>query len=178
MPFNQQMGVPVELTLRSVDGSAGPLLCAEPIAELQRLRTGSRRWEHARLVRDVAFESAQLGVGAGEPQAAGYDVFVKVAVGDAERIEFSLCGFALTWERATRLLDGTMPLPVREGAIAFRAIVDRPSIEVFSQGGEAILVRGGLMDRAAPTIRVVARGGSASIERLEVFGLRGIWRDP
>jgi sucrose-6-phosphate hydrolase SacC (GH32 family) len=170
MPFNQQMSAPVELSLRSSDDSTGLRLCGAPIAELNNLRMWTRSWENVALTADVVFKTPEVS-------AAGYDVSMTLAVGAAARIELSLCGFSLVWDRATQLLNGRMSVCARDGAIRFRALVDRASIEVFAEDGEAIMVSGGEMELEHPHISVIARG-SASLTRLEVSGLRSAWVSP
>ena len=189
MPFNQQLGLPVELTLR--DSGGGLRLCAIPIRELDNLRVWGRVWENSVLAAEtpfvvpLQFQSGVRDGGTGRIEsakgtdaditAAGYDVKVVVIVGGAQQIEFGLCGITLNWSRATQCLNGKMPLQVRNGTILFRALVDRASVEVFADGGEAIMVVGGMTRMDDPQVRIAAQGGSAKLERLEVFGLCSVW---
>ena len=166
MPFNQQLGVPVELTLRAT--ASGLRLCASPIREVESLRAWARSSEKTELAPDIPFAMTGL-------ESAGYDVNGEVTVGGARRIEFGLCGIALTWDRATQQINGKMPMPARDGTIRFRALVDRASVEVFADDGEAIMVMGGPARMDDRQVTVAACGGSAKLEQLQVFGLRSVW---
>lgn len=62
-----------------------------------------------------------------------------------------------------------------QGRITVRAIVDRGSIEVFGGGGEAVISNLIFPDSASRGISLVANGGPAVFETLEIHPLQSIW---
>lgn len=171
MPFNQQMTVPVQLTLRSTKD--GPRMFAEPVQEL----TAVRKSPAVASLKNVDLTDGTNAL-AGK-QGELLDVAATIAVGNAKRIELKLRGLDVVYDVAA----GTIAcgkyaalLPVDEGKLAIRALVDRGSVELFAGGGRVAIStahRPAAHDRG---LSLVAKGGKARIESLEVFELRPAWR--
>ena len=134
MPFNQQMTIPVVLTLHSTD--EGPRMRMNPVKELETLRAKTRSWK-------------DLTLKAGENPLAGikgelFDVEVEFEpAADTETI-FDLRGEKVVYNAQNRTLScGNVrtPLKPEKGLIQLRILLDRTSIEVFGNNGRVYIPR-------------------------------------
>ncbi|MDO4557482.1 MAG: 2,6-beta-D-fructofuranosidase [Planctomycetia bacterium] len=173
MPFNQQMTIPVELSLRQ-EAEGHVHMCAIPIRELESLRDP----EHASI--------SEWSDGIGEP------IRYETSKSDAEELLF-------TYERIDRhpveLRIHSVPLvydPVKEelrcgdeanrvvaplatvnGQIGLRVLIDRGSIEVFDTIGGKIAMSVKTQTEDEGLITEIPVDGLVKWER---YGLKSIWR--
>lgn len=169
MPFNQAITFPCELALRSTP--AGPRLAWAPVRELEALRV------HAR---PLAPQPLPAGVVVAVPLASALlDVSVDVAPGTARELELALPGATLIYDRAAQELRAgptRVPLPLVEGRCRFRVLHDRGLLEIFAHDG---LVYAPLAvpppEQPELAVRLVARGGDATLVAGTVAELKSIW---
>jgi sucrose-6-phosphate hydrolase SacC (GH32 family) len=168
MPFNQMLGIPVELQLRPTD--EGLRLCSEPVRELKSLRGKS----HAIKRRPVrAGDNPLAGIG-GEL----FEVIVDISLGDATEITFYLRGVPVIYHVKKQQLScegRTGPLKEANGAIKLRMLVDRTSIDIFGNDGHLYMP---MCMRISPDNRsfsMEVAGGSATINSLEIVELKSCW---
>jgi fructan beta-fructosidase len=171
MPFNQMMGVPVELTLRSTP--EGPRLFANPIAELASLRDGARKIGPAGLNET---DNPLAGV-----EGELLDITAEVGCGSADQIHFTLRGVDVTYN--TRLgelscLDKKAPLQAVGGRIKLRFLVDRTSIDIFGNDGALYMPMGVIVSAGDRTLAVHAKGPGARLDALEASTLHSAWPAP
>jgi fructan beta-fructosidase len=169
MPFNQMMGVPVELTLRTTED--GPRLLAYPVRELASLRGKA----HALPPQALVPETNPLAGVTGEL----FDVSAEIAVGGAAELGFVLRGMTVKYDAARQELScngNTAPLKPVDGRIRLRMMVDRASIDVFGNDGRVYMPVGVIVPPDNRTLVLYAKGGRAEIRRLEVFELEPAWR--
>jgi fructan beta-fructosidase len=170
MPFNQQMTVPVELTLRAT--ADGPRLFAEPVKELTSLhdRKTSRRDVTLRPGADTAVEVA------GEL----LDVRAEFWPSGAEQVVFTARGVPVVYDAKKGQVScqgQAAPLrPLKGGAVRLRILVDRGSVEVFGNDGQVALSAGVLVPIEGRSLTLAARGGEAAVGTLEVNVLESAWR--
>lgn len=167
MPFNQQMTVPVELSLNATP--EGPRLLARPVAELEALR-----WKS---FVEQDFELGPEWAAPGDaPELA--DVELSLEVGSAQRIELSIRGTMVAFDVARGELscgDVRAPLAPAAGRLNLRVLRDRGSVEVFGNGGRVALsvaARGSDTDRS---LRLSAIGGKARVRSLTIHTLEPAW---
>jgi Beta-fructosidases (levanase/invertase) len=166
MPFNQQMGFPRELTLRTTPD--GPRIHRYPIAEISKLHR-----KHTEL-------PARL-VPPGENPLAGewpelLDIDLEFEPGEAREIVMHINGQKLIYDVAAKALkafNGTAPLPPIEGRIKLRVLIDRTSIEAFGNDGFADLSGVYYSDRRE--LALISHGGPIRITRLVVHEISPIW---
>jgi fructan beta-fructosidase len=168
MPFNQQMGIPVELTLRTT--AHGLQLCAVPIHELENLRISAYMHDKADITPEIP-----LSISLENLKADGFDINIEIAVENSKRVKFILCGILVVWDSTSQMLNKQMPLPVTDGKIGFRALIDRASIEIFASNGASILIVKGLPLMNAPELSISSDGSNISVTKLEIYGLSGIY---
>ncbi len=169
MPFNQQMTVPCELTLRTTD--EGPRLFALPVKEIEGLYEGKRHWEN-------------FGLGSGDNPLAGMkgellDVSADVWAAGAAKVTFTLRGVPVVYDvkkQEVTCQGKSAPLKMREGAVRLRMLVDRGSVEVFGNDGRVALSVGVLVPPENQSLALGTAGGAVKVNALTVHTLRSAWR--
>ena len=168
MPFNQMMGLPVELTLRSTE--AGPRLFAYPVREHNTL--------HAK-----AHRLGPQPLSPGENPLAALkgellDVTSELVLGDAAQVGFTLRGVTITYDAKKQELsceDKHAPLRPVAGKLRLRLLVDRTSVDIFGNDGRLYMTVGVIVPQDNRSLAVFAQGGSANIASLEVDELKPAW---
>ncbi len=169
MPFNQQMTLPVELTLRTTGD--GLRLFANPIRELAALRGKSHPCKPGEIkpgVNPLAGIEGEL-----------FEILVEIDPGHAATVALKLRGHSVTWDAAKGLLicgKESAPLRPEKGRLALHLFLDRGSIEVFGNGGRVALSAAALVHDQDRTLELSAVGGPARVTKLEVYELRSSWR--
>jgi sucrose-6-phosphate hydrolase SacC (GH32 family) len=168
MPFNQMMGLPVELTLqRTTDGLR---LSANPVRELAVLRTQTHRATPGPLTPG----EDRPAPGAGEL----LEIEADITPGRATAIRLNVRGVPVTFDtRAQRLRcgDRTAPLPLINGRIRLRLFVDRASIDIFGNDGRLYMPMGMILPGEQLSVAVRAEGEGATLNRLDVHTLKSAW---
>jgi sucrose-6-phosphate hydrolase SacC (GH32 family) len=168
MPFNQMMGLPVELTLRTTE--EGPRLFANPVKEHASLRAKSQTI------------TAQV-LKAGENPLANIkaellEISAELTAGDATDLGFNLRGVTVNYDTKKQELSCSgkkAALKLADGKIRLRLMVDRTSVDIFGNDGRLYMPMGVIVPQDSVALQVYAKGGSAKINRLEVHELRSAW---
>lgn len=165
MPFNQAFTVPINLTLKKT--GQGIRMFANPIKELDTLHDGKPQTLAGKTV--TAEAPVTLDV-----DGQLVDILVTIKKGDAKKVSLTFGRNAVTYDFSTDMLD-KMPVSLIDGVLKLRVLVDRPMFEVVANDGQSY--------RTAPrqpaplgTISVEAEGGSATVESLEVYMMKSIWK--
>jgi sucrose-6-phosphate hydrolase SacC (GH32 family) len=163
MPFNQQMGFSVELSLRSTP--RGPRLTARLVREIERLyerhHSGSLENGGSDRLREVKGDALRLRA----------------------RFDFSHGGvIRATFQGREVIFDGTAreirfrswlaPEAIARGIQEFDILVDRGSIEIFGQDGLLYMPMAGL--RTADGLSLAAEGGARLLD-FDLWELRSLW---
>lgn len=168
MSFNQMMGLPVELTLRTTD--EGPRLFANPVKELASLRTKSHKIRPQPLspgANPLASVKGEL-----------LDLSATLALGDAEEVGFNLRGVRVAYNVKSQelfCLDKRAVLKPVDGKIRLRLMVDRTSIDIFGNDGRLYMPMGVIVPQDNLSLEIYAKGGTANINSLEVAELKSAW---
>ena len=168
MPFNQMMGFPVELTLRTTE--EGPRLFANPVREIEKLH-GKKHSLNGRTLQEGENPLADI-------TGDLFDIRAEIAVGDAAQVGFTLRGVPVLYDvKQQQILcrDKAAPLKLEAGKIRLRLLVDRTSIEIFGNDGRVYMPMGIIAPDDNKTLELFARGGTARAEALEVAELRSSW---
>jgi sucrose-6-phosphate hydrolase SacC (GH32 family) len=167
MPFNQCMGIPVELTLRTT--AAGLRLCATPVRELATLRRHSFRLK-AQPLKPGTNPLAKI-------RGELLEIVALIAPNAASQIVFGLRGIDLVYDVGAQQLtcaDTKASLPFIEGRLRLRILVDRTLIEIFGNDGE-LYQSASVVIPATNQSLTLSSDGEAFIEALEVYSLKSIW---
>lgn len=168
MPFNQQMTVPCDLTLRTT--ADGVRMFAEPVNELKALRGKKHAW-------------TDLTLTAGTNPLAGlrgelFDVAAELATAGVEQIGLTLRGVPVVYDVKKEQLacrGKTAPLKPENGVVRLRVLVDRGSVEIFGNAGRIALSAGGVLAPEERSVGVFAKGGAGKVNALEVYELKSAW---
>ncbi len=168
MPFNQQMTVPVQLTLRPT--KEGPRLFAQPVRELESLRGKQRTWrtEEIKPGENLIYRT----------QMDCFEITAELDAGSAAACGFNVRGLPVLYDvKKQELTCGNhrAPLSPGGGKLQLRILVDRGSVEVFANHGCVAISTGHIPKDENQTLEWVSREGAARIESLTVFEMRSAW---
>jgi len=167
MPFSQGMTVPLELSLHSTP--QGPRLSFLPVSELAALRRQSA------LLNAPSVAAANAALAASKAELL--DIEMDLAVARESVVTCDVRGTPITYDAAVGTLTApgvSTPLPVRNGRLALRLLVDRGVIEAFAGDGSAALSFGGGPSKPGAPVRIEVRG-PGRIQRLNLAEMASIW---
>jgi fructan beta-fructosidase len=178
-PFNQQMTVPVELALRD-DGKAGPVLAANPVAELASLR--EKEVIQAVKRPGSIVTAREDGKESRFKLADNLDAFEVVAELDPDKaatVGFDLRGTRLIYDVAKQMLtckNVSAPVRLRDGKLRLHILVDRGSVEVYADGGRVALSVAALADEKNRRAELFGTGGGEyGITEVTIYRLKSSW---
>lgn len=168
MPFNQQMSVPIELTLRST--TDGPRIFRNPVKELQKLRTMTHDLGARKL---APGENALAGLKPGL-----MEIELEMTLGEAKKFSLKCRSGDLSYDVKSQKLRCETSNPtvaLKDGKLSLHVLLDRTSIEAFINGGAMDVSSIYFPDMSDETLSLSVDGGPAQIQRLVVHELKGIW---
>jgi fructan beta-fructosidase len=168
MPFNQQMGFPVELTLRTTEG--GIRMFSVPVREIANIRSRKFSWES--LV--VKPEENPLSALSGDL----FEIQADFAVANSKEFGFSIRGITVTYNSVDLTLScqgDSVQLRPMNGCIRLQILVDRASIEIFGNDGRVYMPVGMILPDDNKSLEVFAKGAAVSILRMDVYELNSTW---
>jgi len=164
MPFNQQMNFPCEMTLRGTP--EGLRLCRTPVREIALLHKSEHAWNNRVL---KPGENLLAGL-AGEL----FDIRAECELRAAAEFGIKCRGTAVSYsvrEEKVSCLGGCVGLKPSIGRIRLQVLLDRTSIEVFGNDGEAVMSSCFLPEAGDKSLETYATAGSVGIVSLRVFEL-------
>jgi len=167
MPFNQQMTIPVELTLRSTND--GLRMFAEPVKEIATLHHN----KHLEKDREIPEGEHVLPI-----KSDLLHIVSEFELGDAREVGFLIRGVPVRYDVKKQLLScrsTTASLAPQKGRIKMEILVDRGSIEVFGNNGRVAISSGGSLAKDNQTLKIFSTGGTANIRNLAIGELRSAW---
>ena len=168
MPFNQQMGFPVELTLRAAED--GVRLHSEPVKEIEAIHGREWTWKSR------SVEPGQNLLEGIEGEL--FDIQGDITIGKAAELGFVIRGIPVVYDAGKGTLtcqDYSAPLETEQGQIRIRILVDRASIEIFGNGGRLYMPIGLLVPENEKSLQLFVQGGSALIDALSIHEVESIW---
>lgn len=167
-PFNQQMTIASDLTLRATPN--GLRLHAEPVRELASLRSDSVMLPPGPL--------PTAAVAAGDVPGELLDAEIALRVTPDSLVTLELRGLSVTYDAAKQELacgGKTAPLSTANGQLRLRVLVDRGSIEVFANGGAVAMSIAGGPKAEARQWRLKAERGAVELLSGVIYSLKSIW---
>ena len=168
-PFNQQMGIPVSLNLRTT--SAGLRLARVPVKEIADLRVHSDTWKDLTL---TAGGANPLATQSGEL----FDISAEFEPGTATEFGLKVGSAVIAYKPSTKILSAlgnTAAMGPVGGRVSIRALLDRHTLEVFGNEGEVEMSF--KFDPGLTSLEAYAVGGNVKVVSMAVHRLRGAW-DP
>jgi len=176
MPFNQQMTAPVYLMLWNGLNRAESdeiLLTANPVDELWGLR-------EPRPVFELSGGKDQL-VAKQTTLADGLDTFVarlSVELGRSKGFTLDLRGTKLVYDAGMRTLSCkkvTAPLKLRNDVVILTILVDRGSVEVFTDESTVAMSIAAISDEKNRKLDLIPEGGAVTIRATAVYRMKPAW---
>ena len=173
-PFNQGFAIPMELTLKTVNGGRAHL-CANPVKEIESLR-GAPVVD----VKNVELNRTNDIISKDLPGQL-YDVCITLQKkGTPKEAVIAIGATSVTYNFETATCTGK-PAPLTDGKVTIRILLDRPTAEVFSADGHSyeLLKRpDGGKNPGKITIKADAPEGSGVVvESLKVYPMKSIWQN-
>ncbi len=168
MPFNQMMGLPVELTLHST--VAGMSLAVEPVKELQLLR------QNTQVIKPGPFLPGENPLS--KIHGDLFEIEARIAMGEAKEIEFDLRGVPVVYNVMTRkisCLGNQAALEPKGGEISLDIFVDRASVDLFGGQGNLYMPMAKAFSPQNQSLKLSCQGGTAGIVSLNVHELKSAW---
>lgn len=163
LPALQKLrGPPVELPARNIQG----------LVRLPEFRPARNTYELEAVFERGAPDQhlgLHLCVGESEKLVVGYDA----AIGNAYLDRTSSGQVSLHGSFPCRV---TAPLFPNDGPVTFRVFVDQSSVEVFVNGGQAVLTAQLFPDPGSLGVELFSLNGEAALRSLSAWELRSIWR--
>ena len=167
MPFNQQMGFPCELTLRRTPD--GLRLFKRPVAEIALLRKTVHSFD------GLTVDPAGKIIGSGSDLL---EIEGQFNTADCEEFGFIIRGSKISYNVRERKLsaEGGEVILAPAPKLDLHILVDRTSIEIFANGGEAAITYCFLPPADDLDVKVFASGGKAKADSLKVRELNSAHR--
>jgi sucrose-6-phosphate hydrolase SacC (GH32 family) len=169
-PFTQLMSFPTTLSLRTT--SEGVRLCREPVDAIRLLRTQTYDFAPGPLTHSPLLEEL-------EGEAWDIEALINVGtLGSISAVLMSIGGDEYVYQPASQMLSGpkgAMTIPLTDGRLQLRVLVDRTTVEIFGDRGQTygMFVRGTPGDNAPLALRTT--WGEVHVERLSAHLLRSAW---
>ncbi|HXC34585.1 MAG TPA: glycoside hydrolase family 32 protein [Candidatus Acidoferrales bacterium] len=169
MPFNQMMGLPIELALHSEP--SGPVLDVSPVRELASLR---RHELKIRLQPVLPNVNPLAGI-----RGELFEIQAQIAVGTAKEIEFDLRGVPVTYDvtkRKVSCLGCQAHLAPVDRKINLHIFVDRVSLDIYGGDGTLYMPMATAFSWENQSLNISCEGGDARIVSIKVYPLKSAWQ--
>jgi sucrose-6-phosphate hydrolase SacC (GH32 family) len=170
MPFNQQMSVPTEMTLRKIDGMIK--LYRWPVKEIANLYAKTHEIKPQKV---SPGKNPLAGI-----EAEAFDMTLEFAPGSAREVRLRLRDAALTLDLGRMVLNGSTrkELPVRliDRKVKLRILIDRASVEIFVNDGEYTATTFVVHKPENRKLDIQAVGGEIDIRKGTVTEIAAFWK--
>jgi fructan beta-fructosidase len=178
-PFNQQMAVPVELSL-GWGAKDERRLRAEPVRELESLRekrpvSAIEGGHGPAWTRDVGANVLRATLG---DKLDAFDLAITVKPGKTKELTFDLRGTKLVYDVARETLackNVTAPAKLSDGKLALRVLVDRGSVEVFANDGQVAMSIAAIPDEKNSKVELITPGTDVTVDVMFLYRLKSAW---
>lgn len=193
-PWRGAQSVPREMALRTVDGRIR--LTSKPVGSLESLR----QKRPAATASGVTVKSTSKRLIGPTAKGKALDIEATFSLKDADRFglkvrtgaggEETVIGYDTTTQElyVDRTCSGaadfnstfpgvqTAPLKAKNGKVKLRILVDWSSVEVFGGNGEAVITDQIFPDPSSTGVSVFAEDGAATLDHMQAWQLKSIWR--
>ncbi|WTW23673.1 GH32 C-terminal domain-containing protein [Streptomyces sp. NBC_00019] len=192
-PWRSAQSVPREMALRTINGQTR--LTSKPVGSLESLRQ-----QHPVTASGVTVKSTSKPLISRAAKGKALDIEATFSLKDAERFglkvrtgaggEETVIGYDTTTQELyvdrTRSGAGdfnstfpgvqTAPLKPKNGKVKLRILADWSSVEVFGGNGEAVITDQIFPDPSSTGVEVFAEGGTVTLNHMQAWQMRSIWR--
>jgi len=181
MPFNQMMTFPCELTLRTMPelgicrSPQSVRLCSRPVREIQCLYDWGVHWAD-----EMLEPGDDLMADAFIISDDRFDIYAELDPGAATALTFILRGIPVTYDVAQQMLtcaDRTVSVPLVDGMVCLRILLDRTSLEIFGADGLVALPLGVIPSDEDHALHFYVEGGPTGEFAVGLHTLLSVWAD-
>lgn len=167
-PFNQQMSVPVELTLRNTH--EGVRMFAEPVKELYKLRGPTTKVKLDTFTPDTPNPLHTL-------TSHTYDIVLSCDLASAKNLKLKIRDTHVSYDIKSKTLtcgNTKAYLHPMEGKLHLRILVDKGSVEVFGNHGRVALAHTRVLKDEGYALST--QGGSIKNLNIEAYPIKSTWK--
>lgn len=178
MPFNGQMSFPCELTLTKLP--SGYQLIRKPITEIEQLHDKDYSWEDKNIIPGLNDNKLKKVSGDCLHIVGEFDIKTSDNFGLMLRHSSKEAGTEILYnnKRGTlSVLGSTVPVKTINNKLKLEILLDRSSIEVFANDGQAILTSCFTPNEKADGVLLFTNGGELGIDKLDIYKLKSVWRE-
>jgi len=181
MPWNQMISFPLVLSLRTTDD--GIRMFAEPVEEVEKLHKKKHSFS------DEIMDGTETLYGI---NGELFHIKAEFEVGDADSFGLIIREYNITYDAKDNRIICTgpksdtgperfyephsEPLKPVDGKITLEILVDRTMVEVFPNNGRYYFPMGAYLVDRDPAIKVFSEGGKTTLNNLEIYELKSIWK--
>jgi len=176
MPFNGQMSFPCELSVTKFP--TGYKLIRKPVAEIEKLHGKTYSWENKNVIPGINDNKLKKVSGDCLHIIGEFDLKTSDNFGFMVRHSSKFPGTEILYnvKRGTlSVLGCTVPLPAVNNKIKFEILIDRASIEIFANDGQAVVSNSFTPDEKAKDIVLFTNGGELGIDKLDIYKVESVW---
>lgn len=170
MPFNNSMGLPVELKL--ISSPEGPRMTYTPVDELKVLRGKAHE-----------LKNLKLTAGAANPLQDFRGEFCEIRAEfkplGGGLVTFDVRGVPVVYDiiqQELKVEGRVAKAPLRDGKLDLAIFVDRTVIEVFASNGQAYIPVGKVFASENQSLGVTVSRDPVEFQRLDVYELSSAWK--
>jgi levanase/fructan beta-fructosidase len=163
------MNFPTEMTLKRFP--EGLRICRQPVREISKLHDKEHRFTRKAI---TPGENLLAGISGGL-----LHIQAEIEPGQASAFGFKALGEAVTYsvkDHTLTCLGKTAAVEPEGGRIRLQILVDRTSIEVFANGGRAVMSSCFVPKTDSSQLECFAEGGAAKAVSLKAHTLKSAWR--
>jgi len=178
MPFNGQMTFPSELSLTKFN--SGYKLIRKPVAEIETLHGKHYKWENKLLIPGLNENKVKKVKGDCLHIIGEFDIKSSDNFGFMLRHDKKKPGVEILYnvKRGTlTVLGSTVPLMPIDNKIKLEILLDRTSIEIYANDGQAVVSNCFTPEEGADDVVLYTNGGELGVIKLDVYKMKSAWRD-
>lgn len=178
MPFNGQMTFPCELSLTNF--KTGYKLIRKPVKEIEKLHGKDYEWEDENLIPGLNKNLVKRVKGDCLHITGEFDLKTSDSFGFMLRSDRKNPGTEIIYnvKRGTlTVLGTTVPLLPADNKIILEILLDRASVEVFANNGQAVVTNNFTPVEGAENIELFTNGGELFVDDLKIFEVQSAWRE-
>ncbi len=178
MPFNGQMSFPCELNVTKFP--SGYKLVRTPISEINQLHGKSYSLENKNVIPGLDDNKLKKVSGDCLHIIAELDIKTSDNFGFMLRHSSKKPGTEILYnvKRGTlSILGCTVPLPATNNKIKLEILLDRSSIEIFANDGQAVISNCFTPGEKAMDVVLFTNGGELGIDKIDVYKMESVWEE-
>ncbi|NOY95358.1 MAG: glycoside hydrolase family 32 protein [Chlorobi bacterium] len=178
MPFNGQLTFPCEISLRKF--GEGVRLFRQPVKEIELLHGKHYEWTDKNIIPGINQNIVRKVKGDCLHIIGTFNIKTSDNFGLMLRHGKKIVGSEILYNVKTGVLSclGTrIPVKPVDGRIELEILLDRTSIELFVNGGSAVITNSFLPAKGNKDLALFTNGGELLVEKLDIYEMKSAWRD-